>query len=431
MNPRRLRRIRSKWAGISLLLCSLSLVTGVSAAPCLRTEAEQNKWIAVKVNALILSAQSAYRNDNAQERYERVVTDTARIIRRCNLAETDFLKRYPEFVEYVNLLALGQQDDHELGFIVPDSTYFAETREYVTIPAFLLSQKFLRSVSRFENLSQAKALLREMNAARAPNDQLSFLSYESRHLGTPDNPNSFRRLLIVVPGNAATHQPEKWVQFGITDPGARVHVRNVSVVATLPGANGTTNTYFKDYFRTYHGDGSITINGRWELGYGDDNCVQCHKSGVLPIFPVAGTVKDDEQKTLASVNERFLSYGAPRFDRYLDASKFGPGLGSFSSAPVDSPGHGPFNDRIAASSRKCASCHKHDGLGALNWPMDEVLVQSFVKGGLMPLGDTLQNSERAVLYKKLINDYFSIDDAHPGILKSWLLGKSHQELLAK
>ena len=41
----------------------------------------------------------------------------------------------------------------------------------------------------------------------------------------------------------------------------------------------------------------------------------------------------------------------------------------------------------------------------------------------MPLGSKLQDSERAELYQKLIQDYFAIDEAHPGILKAWLLGK--------
>jgi len=137
-----------------------------------------------------------------------------------------------------------------------------------------------------------------MNTGRAADNQLLFFSYKSRHLGTPDNRNSFRRLLIVVPGNAAQHVPEKWVQFGIADPRAREPVRNVSVVGVLPGPGQTTNVYFKDYYRTYRRNGSITIQGRWELGEGEDHCVECHKSGVLPIFPVNGSVSRDEKPVM-------------------------------------------------------------------------------------------------------------------------------------
>ena len=48
-----------------------------------------------------------------------------------------------------------------------------------------------------------------------------------------------------------------------------------------------------------------------------DNCVRCHKSGILPIFPVEGSVSAGEQQALLAVNERFLTYGSPRFDKYL------------------------------------------------------------------------------------------------------------------
>jgi hypothetical protein len=53
--------------------------------------------------------------------------------------------------------------------------------------------------------------------------------------------------------------------------------------------------------------------------------------------------------------------------------------------------------------------------------MDEVLIQSFIKGGQMPLGHKLSVPQRNELYRKLIQEYFAVDDANPGILKSWLL----------
>ena len=102
--------------------------------------------------------------------------------------------------EYIKTLSLDRQPEHELGFSVPDSVYFSETRPYVAIPDFLLTPTFLRAVSRYETLPQAKAILQELNAHRSVDDRLLFFSYESRHLGTPDTPESFRRLLIVVPG---------------------------------------------------------------------------------------------------------------------------------------------------------------------------------------------------------------------------------------
>jgi hypothetical protein len=43
----------------------------------------------------------------------------------------------------------------------------------------------------------------------------------------------------------------------------------------------------------------------------------------------------------------------------------------------------------------------------------------------MPFGYKLQAKERGALYENLIREYFATDNAHPGILKSWLLGKFH------
>jgi hypothetical protein len=106
-------------------------------------------------------------------------------------------------------------------------------------------------VSRYETLGKAKTFLASLNATRGQSDQLIFFSYRSRHLGTPDNNKSYRRLLIVVPGAADQGIPEKWVQFGVTDPGKKVPIRNVSIVSALLNSDGTFNAYFKDYFRTY------------------------------------------------------------------------------------------------------------------------------------------------------------------------------------
>jgi hypothetical protein len=312
---------------------------------------------------------------------------------------------------------MAGRDDHQLGFEVTDKQYFAETSRYTTIPEFLLTPNFLRLVSGYENLPQAKSFLQDLNQNRAPNEQLLFFSYASRHLGTPDNPDSYRRLLIIVPGDSANGIPEKWVQFGIADPRRPRTVRNVSVVAVMLGKTDGANTYFKDYFRTYRRNGTITIKGRLEEDDSDDPCVTCHKSGVLPIFPVAGSVSREEQAVLERVNERFRGYGIARFGRYLDLAKFGPGLGS---APVYSQSLS-LTDRF--KTRSCTSCHNANGLGTLNWPMNGTLINSFITGGKMPLNANLSRAQRNQLYRQLVGEYFAIDKTQPGILQSWLLGK--------
>jgi hypothetical protein len=387
----------------------------VEAAPCPSTEATQTIWVTRSVDDLVSTARSAYHSDYAREKHDKVVKAIASTIGRCKLSnDRELARRYPEFLEYVRVLLLSTKPDRELGFEVSDQTYFAETGKYTGIPDFLLTNTFLRSVSSFETLPKAKALLRELNAGRAATEKLLFFSYESRHLGAPDNPDSFLRLLIVVPGNEVRQMPEKWVQFAIPDPRKPKSVRNISVVAVVPRSDQTTNVYFKDYYRTYGRNGAIKIKGRWELGEGDDPCVQCHKSGVLPIFPEAGSVTPDEQPLVAVVNERFLSYGPARFDKFLMAERFGPGLGS------RRPGKS-VNDKFDTTS--CAACHNAKGLGPINWPMDSKLISSFVTSGRMPQDRHLAAAQRAPFYRQLIQDYFAIDEERPGVLKAWLLGK--------
>ncbi len=409
-----------------ILFCLLLTANAAAAAPCARVKSQPDAWVMQKVDALVRAARIAFENEKAHPAYDRVIKGIAGTLRQCKLSDDQgFVSRYREFVEFIGAAFIAQQPDHELGFIVPDKQYFEETRQYVEIPEFLLTQSFLRSVSRDEFLPQAKSFLRQLNSQREPADKLIFFSYRSQHLGTPDNDDSYERLLIVLPGNAAKGVPEKWVQFGITDRGARVHIRNLSVVSATLQSDGTTNVYFKDFFRTYRRDGSISVNGRWELGYGDDNCVSCHKSGILPIFPDAGSVSPSEQQALEAVNQRFLRYSAPRFEKYLDETKFGPGLSSASSESRQQRFGASFGGSVLGRAMDCAACHQPKRLGSLNWPMDSTLISSFVKGGKMPLGHQLKTSERNELYKKLIQEYFAIDNHNPGILKSWLVGKLH------
>jgi hypothetical protein len=394
------------------------------ASSAARLKSDPDAWVRAKVDALVLAARAAYEDDDALPAYERVLKSIARTIRRRKLSNyEDFAGRYREFVEYIEAASLDQLPGHQLGLIVPDGQYFAETRQYVQVPEFLMTQSFLRSVSRYETLDRAKAFLRQLNSARSPADQLLFFSYTSRHLGTPDNDDSLVRLLIVVPGNGATGVPEKWVQFGVTDPKTRTRIRNVSVVSAIAGSDGKFNTYFKDFFRTYRRDGSISLKGRWELGYGDDNCARCHKSGILPIFPEEGSVSASEQQALEAVNLRFLTYASPRFDRYLDESKFGPGLGSASREERNQRFGEGFTGTVVGKAMACATCHQQERLGALSWPVDDVVISSYIKGGQMPFGNKLEISQRDDVYERLIEEYFATEDANPGILKSWLLGK--------
>ena len=422
-NGSRLRRLTV--STIIGFVC-LSLLGNVAyASRCEPLTTRPDAWVATKVDALVRAARRAYESDRALPAYERVLDEIVQTLRECNLATNNkFTNRYRPFMEYIETASLERQPDHELGLNVTDKEYFADTGRFVEIPAFLLEQKFLKYVSRYETLGRAKSLLRQFNSSRSSSEQIIFFSYKSRHLGTPDNNNSYRRLLIVIPGNAEKGVPEKWVQFGVTDPGARVRVRNVSVVSAVPADNGTFNAYFKDFYRIYRRDGSIAIDGRWELNEGDDNCAQCHKSGILPIFPVRGSVSVAEQPAVVAVNERFRAYGSARFGGYLDTTKLGPGLSSANIADRRRRFGADSDQTPVARAMVCSACHNSERLGALNWPMDKKLIRSYVTGGQMPLGQQLTSFERRDLYAKLVDEYFATNNENPGILKSWLLGRS-------
>jgi hypothetical protein len=411
-----------------LALLVLALPLCVAAAPCERIMSAPDKWATSSVDELVRASRTAYEDDDEQETYEDVIGALFHTVRRCRLDEdAGFSERYRKFLDYVTEASLAVQPGHALGLNVPDIQYFAETSKFHEIPEYLLTPGFLHDVSRFETLPQAKKYLRGLNLSRSANDQLIFFSYTSRHLGTPDNNDSYRRLLVVVPGDVSAGEPDKWVQFGVTDPGVKKRTRNVSVVAALPAGDSTYNAYFKDNFRIYRRDGSIGIKGRLELGEGDENCASCHKTGVLPIFPEAGSVAKGEEPLVDVVNERFRSYGSPRFGGYLDPAKLGPGL-SFASEQERKQRFGEqFPDTAVGEAMECSRCHTPEKLGYLNWPMDRIIIDSFITGGEMPRGHELGKKQRHQLYDKLIEEYFAVGHDRPGILKTWLLGRADLE----
>src|SRR5207244_5986471 len=99
------------------------------------------------------------------------------------------------------------------------------------------------------------------------------------------------------------------------------------------------------------------------------------------------------------VNERFLQYIPARFDKYLDTTKFGPGLGS----PIRDDRQSPVGacKTMDGNGTAFAACHQPDRLGALNWPMGKTLISPPFRAGHLPLVGTLQTFDAALLYRKL------------------------------
>jgi hypothetical protein len=182
-------------------------------------ESKSDVWVDKQVDLFVVAAHAAYQRPKAIPAYEKLLAEIAKTIEQHRLSgDEEFFSQCRQFVDYIEAASLDLKPDHKLGFNVTDKEYFEETQPYVQIPPFLCNQQFLRWASRSETLPRAKAFLKSLNSTRAPSDQLIFFTYRSRHLGTPDNNNSYRRLLIVVPGDVSQRIPEKWVQFGVTDP---------------------------------------------------------------------------------------------------------------------------------------------------------------------------------------------------------------------
>lgn len=160
----------------------------------------------------------------------------------------------------------------------------------------------------------------ELNSQLPEDRKMIFFQYRSQHLTTPDSSAVFGRVLVVVPGD-----PERWVQYGVPEAG-RPKTQNLSVLAIKKSEDGKNDIYFKDHYRMYE-QGEIYLKDRFAVTGQSDNCINCHKSGVLPIFPAPGSFSAEDASKIAAVNARFRTYGPPRFGGYVDPASSGPGLG--------------------------------------------------------------------------------------------------------
>ena len=413
---------------------------------------DQTALSIVQQSAHLRQTLNAGKSENlevADEKLNENLRLNAKRVESCDVLHSPVVRSFPQLAdELQHLLQFLHANRHEgeigfeLGFNVPDARYFRETSQYTSIPKELLQQDLLRAMSSPELIPNALEILARLNEARPVESKYLFFKYTSQHLPTPDDSQVYGRILIIVPGN-----PEKWVQFGVPEAG-KTRTQNVSVVSILTGQDGNRHVFMKDHFRIFPdtarkgggggesvtwSEGEIKIRSRFEETGRSDNCASCHKSGVLPIFPQHGSFDPIDAPKIAEANRRFRQYGKQDFGGYLDLQSLGAGLGP----------HGPEADRLRTNaflrtctgglaleqhelsmkkirdSMSCSKCHNPALGGALNYPVNEVLLRSYVLGGKMPPRNDLSKSERQGLLRCLEQEYFGTGGESPSVLLNW------------
>ena len=92
------------------LICLILLGESLHASPPARLKFDPDSWVRAKVDALVVAACAAYKDDKAIPAYERVLNSIVSAMRRRKLSQdVGFSSRYREFVEYIEAVSLDQQ----------------------------------------------------------------------------------------------------------------------------------------------------------------------------------------------------------------------------------------------------------------------------------------------------------------------------------
>ena len=212
-----------------------------------------------------------------------------------------------------NASYLSNNPQHQFGHQDTDATYLERAADALTLPCLLRSPDFLNAISKPETYRHALEMIREHNEGKAGHDcpaestQWTTLLFRSRFISTPDDANTFGRLLVVAPGG----DYDRWIQFGIWTPEDLASgkplpiIRNVSIVAVARNAGQAGSAQFDaiaDFFRCedaacgqdakLHATppcpgaaSGIALCSRLAVTKETDNCERCHKMMPNSIHP--------------------------------------------------------------------------------------------------------------------------------------------------
>lgn len=427
------------WVRLGLAgLAGVALFAGIAAAPSQEDWSVQ-QWIdwrdreigEILTPKLAVNGEQVLVRDDVQAR----CAEDAKLLDKAP-------KELANFAAFVKAQALMADKEHALGFEVTDQQYAKEATAVAELPPLLQSQAFLDLMRTPKGYRDAVAMIEDHNRELPEDRRWIVLPYKAQFIKSVDK-TTYGRLLVIVPGPDV----DKWIQFAIatpemTDP---PEIRSVSVVAVRKPAGGRTETYFIDFMRQRSG-GDIDLVPTVALpAKPNDNCYNCHKSGVAPIHPAesygfdaSGSLVPRESLLPDKINKRIRDYGRTEVKR-LNQAAYGPCLGPDRARSLDELRAATkgmdLSDASLGRVRDAMACGKcHQDFAPINYPQSVRtqgdltafqnhvgLGQTYVEKGWMPPGNTLSPEERKALWKCLMQDYFD-PVRRDGVLVRWLRG---------
>jgi hypothetical protein len=346
----------------------------------------------------------------------------------------------------------SDQPCHDLGLDIPDREYWPLAAPYVSFPAVLSSQRFLRFLAHPRSYREAVRAIENANSSLAADQKMTVLLYESQFIKSADE-TTYGRLLVLAPNQKMSdgNVLDQWIQFAIAEPGREGPqcIRSVSIVAVSRpvGAAGNASSVMVDFMRNPGPSGEIRIEPTMLLANSPSkNCYNCHKAPVVPVHPAlqyefddAGALREkahQDAALLATLNCRIASYGKVEM-RPVDIQGYGPCIGPVdrvrSDAFIRSASGTNISDESIQRVRdamNCAQCH--DSFAPINYPQaididgnrrafrrGMGLTATFVEDGVMPPGNVLTPVERKALWRCLTKEYFD-PQRREGLLIDWL-----------
>lgn len=344
-----------------------------------------------------------------------------------------------------NALDMDITDRQYLGFIAPN----------VQFPDLLRSQEFLHLMKKPDGYREAVRMIEAQNATLPGEKKWVVQPFRAQFIKSVDK-TTYGRMLVLVPNvrSASGKILDRWILFAIATPDMEAPEElSVSMIATVrdPAKPGTHKAYAADFLRIQNPQTEridILPNYLFNLNP-SKNCYDCHKTGVLPIFPKTvyrfgpdGRLVADPAgaKGLTSMSERLVQMYGKTDWVHMDSGDFGPALGDSrdrsdafvleATSGLDLPSASIPKIREAMNCVRC-----HGDLVKIDYPLavrtdrdiksfetKKGMVQTYVESGLMPPNNTLSSAERQGLWRCLMKEYFD-SSTQAGSFVEWLRGE--------